>query len=188
MTTPRVPGTFAFPRNQEKVSLGSYAIVDGYVGDHRDLVWGSMIYACTDKPTGPTSVPPDWDRIVENAPEGYWDERGGPPEITVDSDGRRWFPPKPGGCGHTTRYYLGVGVEGPPELRERNAFIPCPFVAGSCPKCGLPMSHVRWNEDETFEEPYGTAPAGIRYFRVPDESLQRRNAEQGYSGAELVQP
>jgi hypothetical protein len=187
MKRARMPGTFSVPADIAKTSEGGYLTVLGMVGDRRDLVWGSMTYGCTDTATPARPVPPGWDRIVEQAPAGYWDERGGVPE-TIELDGRRFFPAKPAGCGHEERYYLGLGVEGPGELRERMAFIPCPFVAGSCPRCGRSMSHVRWSDDETFDEPYGPPPSGARYFRVPDETQAREWASKGYGGAELVAP
>lgn len=155
--------------------------------DGRELVWGSMIYACTDPPEPSRPVPPSWDNIVAKAPEGYWAARGGVPK-TIVVNGVECFPPKAGGCGHEERYYLCVGVEGPPERRERDAYIPCPFIAGSCPQCGLPMKHERWNEDETFDD-LRPVPDGARYFRIPDEKLAAEFLrDAAYGGAELVDP
>jgi hypothetical protein len=183
----RVPGTFRTPRDLPRAYAAGYELVLAHVSeDERDLAWGSMLYTCTDEPTPARSIPPGWDRIVANAPPGYWDERGGVPE-TIVIDGVECFPAKPGGCGHEERYYLCVGVEGPADLRERSVFIPCPFQAGGCPECGLPMKHDRWNEDETFDE-LRPVPEGARYFRVPDEKTAREFADENYGGAELVDP
>ena len=105
-------------------------------------------------------------------------------------------PHPPEGCGHEERYWLGVGVEGPPTIRARVllegfkaskvGYIPCPFYAGRCPNCGGNMAHVSWDVDEAWIEPI-LAPPSVRYFRVPDEEKERRYRDQGYGGAELIE-
>lgn len=129
-----VPGTF-----RDRTLRQAAKTVTDYLDDEgRELVWGSMIYAC--------------------------------------------------GYGHEERYYLGVGVEGPRDFRERGAYIPCPFIAGSCPQCGLPMKHKRWNEDENFDD-LRPVPDGARYFRIPGEKLAAEFLrDAAYGGAELVDP
>jgi hypothetical protein len=116
-------------------------------------------------------------------------------------------------CGHEELYYLGIGVEGPPEIRKVGlegwepasipfdelderlvahicsvpfAVIPSPFVAGSCPQCyGGTMQHARFQDDVTFED-YQVPPSGTRYFRVPDEDAAEVSIRSGYGGGELV--
>lgn len=93
------------------------------------------------------------------------------------------------GCSHEERYYLGLGVEGPPEFRHHKVFIPSPFMAGGCVACGGAMQHDRWEEDEEWTEAeWRPAPEGARYFRVPDEATAREFATEGYGGGELVDP
>lgn len=151
--------------------------------DKRDLAWGSMTYACVDKAKAAQPVPASWDNIVANAPAGYWEERGGIPE-TIEINGERCFPAEPDGCGHEEIYFLCVGVEGPSELMVIKAFVPCPFVAGKCPACGRSMTHVRWGDDEIYDE-LQPVPAGANYFHIPDVATAARFAEQGYGGAQL---
>lgn len=88
-------------------------------------------------------------------------------------------------CRRWQLYELGVGVEGPEDLRSEGLWIPCPFVAGRC-ECGGSMSHTDWQLDERFE-PRERNPAR-RMFRVPmSRSKIKRWASQGYGGAELLE-
>lgn len=70
-------------------------------------------------------------------------------------------------CGNIEWIYLGVGVEGPPELRDRAGYIPSPLMGPLCLLCkgkGA-TKHVRWREDKTF--PPIDATDGVRYYRFP---------------------
>lgn len=163
--------------------LGQYLMVLGWVGDRRELAWEAMTYSCCDPARAASPVPPSWDNIVENAPEGYWERQGGVPE-TVEVDGVRCFPARPAGCGFEELRFVGLGVEGPRELRERGAFIASPFVSGECPRCGLPMSH---RGPSRSIDPPARPPTGARMFRVPDREKAEEFAAEGYFGAELVE-
>ena len=153
--------------------------VEVYAQGNRDLCWGSMIYVCLgDSGLGVRDATP--------------------------------------ACGHREPYWLGVGVEGPPDLRKAVldalkgmtkrgwedgwseelaerlkpingvSYIPSPFIAGRCPQCRGRMQHGRWGEDTTFQA-MQLAPPHVRYFRVPDDRLAQRWANEGYGGAELVE-
>lgn len=90
--------------------------------------------------------------------------------------------PQTSGCGWEHRVWLGVGVEGPPEVKERKEFIPCPFYCGRCPQCGARLAHERWNEDEEFEpRPF---PPGVSKFVVPTMAEAEKLASTGYGGAD----
>ena len=160
-----------------------YERVIAAVGARRDLCWGSMLYACQDAALPERPVPEDWDDFVKNAPPGYW-ETHKPPEI-ISVDGRRYFPRIPAGCGTTEWIWLGVGVEGPPDLKISRQYIPAPFIVGPCRTCGRSLQHIRWSEDKVFSA-LAAAPSGTRYFRVPDAGKAAQYADEGYGGAELV--
>jgi hypothetical protein len=91
--------------------------------------------------------------------------------------------PTRSGCGFEHRVWLGVGVEGPPELKAADLMIPCPMFCGTCPDCGGVLFHDRWNEDEEFDLTW-ELPAGTAAFVVPGKGTLKRHAEQGYWGAE----
>lgn len=78
-------------------------------------------------------------------PDG-WEDRvwGSMTYACADDDGCQTF---------SHRVELGVGVEGPPEFREDSTYVACAFVAGRCPACGKPLTHVNWKADETYPEP-----------------------------------
>lgn len=84
--------------------------------------------------------------------------------------------------GHEERVYLGVGVEGPGELRAESAYIASPFMIG-CRYCESTSSHVEWEKDEEFAP--RDPPPGVRYFKIPQEwrSYHRRHyMTSGFSG------
>jgi chaperonin GroES len=173
--------------------LAAYNWAATAAGDLRGLAWASMIYGCQDKEKPPQPVPPDWDRIVEKAPEGYWEARGGVPEI-IEIDGARYFPAVPAGCGYEEVRYLCVGVEAPrgrADTRVRASypcndhFVPTPFVAGRCPQCGLPMQHIDWYRDREWWPPTNL-PKGAPHFRLPLLKEAKESARQGYGGAVFV--
>jgi hypothetical protein len=187
----------AAARNPEQAQIiATYAKARIEVGlDYIGMAWGSMVYACADQPTPSRPVPPDWDRFVANAPEGFWDKRGGVPEIVMGADmatgeAIEVFPGKPGGCGYRETRYLCVGVEQPrrnPDVMALYPYtwVPSPLVAGSCPKCGLPMSHVEWRNDEEWWPPKAI-PEGAPHFRLPSLEKAHEFAAEGYGGAEFV--
>lgn len=130
----------------------------------RRKVWCSMVYRCA----GPKEDVGEKVRQMEDA-----DSKEEAMKVLEES-----------GCGFERRVFLGVGCEGPPELREANLVIPVPMYAGICPRCGSSLQHVRWNEDEAFEEK--DPPEDAAYFVVPGKATAARYAEGGYAGAELV--
>jgi hypothetical protein len=99
-----------------------YEVVRKAIRSHRDLVHGTMTYACM----GPR---PTREEMAAAAPAAA----------------RRK------GCGYEHRVYLGLGVEGPEALREAGLVIPCPFYCGTCPECDSGMAHVRFADDEHFD-------------------------------------
>lgn len=123
-----------------------------------DLVWGSMVYGCRDEPRPAHPPPPGWANIV-----AMWSEHRDDEPPALDEDGM--IPATPPGCGYEVRYYLGVGVEGPPPHGKK---VPCPFVCGRCPVCGLPLTHVDWQRDEHYPVPREVEP-GKPYFRLPED-------------------
>jgi len=80
------------------------------------------------------------------------------------------------GAGHVERMYLGVGVEGPLDLREAGTYIPSPFMI-DCRTCGEPASHVNWQGDEK-SWPQQPLP-GVRYFAVPRRWRARHRRRYG---------
>lgn len=66
-------------------------------------------------------------------------------------------------------------------------WIASPFVAGRCVRCGLPLTHVRWQDDLVFEE-FVEVPRGFAFFRIPPTWKWDEWAAKGYGGAELVEP
>lgn len=85
--------------------------------------------------------------------------------------------------------YVGVGVEGPPSLRDRRLWIASPMQGPSCLKCKGDTLHVHWSQDKTFlpQDP----PEGSRYFRVPPvwtEDHMRRYSSIVFSGDIVVAP
>lgn len=59
-------------------------------------------------------------------------------------------------CGFSWEIWCALGVEGPPDLKERGLSIASPFGIGRCPSwpqmepCDGEMSHVRFSEDRHF--------------------------------------
>lgn len=96
--------------------------------------------------------------------------------------------PAPGstGCGWLHRVWLGVGVEGPPDLRARELVVPAPMFCGACPRCEGMLGHDRWNEDEAWEP--RSFPTEVARFTVPDVAEARRLAGEGYGGANYEDP
>lgn len=80
-------------------------------------------------------------------------------------------------CKHIEQIYLGVGVEGPKELRDKGLYIPSPFGGPRCENCNGPTTHVFWNQDANFEpvEP----PAGVRCFVIPKSGIDMRYFNSG---------
>lgn len=171
--------------DSDRLFRDGYARVIEVVGEHRDrLVWGNMTYACRGRYSRPARpVPPDWDEIVKNAPEGYWEKRGGVPEIV---DGM--FPAQLGvvACGYEHKIWLGVGVEGPPSIRALDCCVPSPFYCGKCPQCGGEMVHVRWREDEEFK-PRPFTDSDLPRLVVPSPEKAKEYVESGYGGGEFVE-
>lgn len=158
--------------------LAQYERLIALLGGLREWVWGSMVYGCQDRPRPAHPPPPNFDAIY-NDPRA---KEHGYVKPELDADGN--IPAKPEGCGWDRRVYLCLGVEGPEWLRCDELYIPAPFVAGTCPQCGLPLSHARWADDETFEWPR-PAPDGEALFLVPTESQAVDLAKRGYGGAYL---
>jgi hypothetical protein len=100
---------------------------------------------------------------------------------------RNFDPSKITGCGYEHRIWLGVGVEGPPDAKAQGLVIPSPMFAGSCPKCGGMMGHVRWNEDETWDEPR-EIPEDVHRLLVPSSRKSKKLAKSNYGGGQLVAP
>lgn len=130
----------------------------------RRRVWGSMVYRCQG------SKQESMERFREASASGSAEEAAKALEES--------------GCGFEHRIYLGIGCEGPPELKESKTWIPVPMNAGVCPDCGGGMMHVRWGEDEEFAEK--DPPEGAALFIVPGKSTAAGYAERGYAGAELI--
>lgn len=129
-----------------------------------------------------------------------WDGRGGEPPyrlqyarlLEVVGDAREWAYGSMvyacRDCAWEHRVWLGVGIEGPPALTEHEATIPAPFMAGRCGGCNDgQLSHVRWNDDETWDE-LRPIPAGQAAFVVPTAEDADRLAQQSYGGAEYISP
>lgn len=78
--------------------------------------------------------------------------------------------------------YLGVGVEGPSELREKQLYIPSPFGGPQCRNCGGETSHVFFGSDEHFEP--RPPPDGARYFCIPKKGINmKRFCTIAFAGA-----
>jgi len=75
-------------------------------------------------------------------------------------------------CKHIEPIYLGVGVEGPKELRDEGLYIPSPFGGPPCEVCGGETSHVFWGSDEHFDP--RMPPDGARYFCIPEAGINMR--------------
>lgn len=60
---------------------------------------------------------------------------------------------------------LGVGVEGPFDVRTKTGWIASPMGGMRCAKCGYRTTHVNWEGDRHF--PPVDAPLGMRYFQFP---------------------
>lgn len=132
----------------------------------RDLVWGSMIYACSGSKE-------DSMKKMERVRQADSKEK----QAQIMREGS--------GCGFERRVQLGVGCEGPPYLKEADSTIPVPFIAGCCQECGGTLQHVRWDEDENYGEERERA-ANLAAFLVPGKSTAARYAARGFAGAELL--
>lgn len=88
-------------------------------------------------------------------------------------------------CGFEHRVWLGLGVEGPPALKGRGLWVPAPFYCGRCPNCTGAVAHVRWHEDEEWEEPR-PFERSVPRFLVPSRGKARRYARDNYGGANYV--
>lgn len=158
------------------------------VGDQRDLVWGSMIYACRGafaKQAMPESLIEAGIESgyieAENADQYRTTSNANPRSPLDGAPAHRRFRP----CGYEHRVLLGVGIGGPPALKEAGYTLPAPFYCGTCPVCGGSMAHVRFHEDEEYEpRPRPNGPGA--YFIVPDHKTAKRNVERGYHGADYV--
>lgn len=91
------------------------------------------------------------------------------------------------GCGWEHRVWLGIGVEGPPTLREVSATVPSPFFCGRCPRCGLGLAHDRWREDEEFDAPR-PFPDDVARFIVPTIEKAQQFIDTSYGGADYIDP
>lgn len=90
-------------------------------------------------------------------------------------------------CDYEHRILLGVGVEGPPALKEAGYTIPSPFICGRCPRCGGLMQHDRWDEDEEGEPRELTEEEHSKpRFVIPGKATLKTNAKQGYYGADFL--
>lgn len=89
-------------------------------------------------------------------------------------------------CGFEWEVYLGLGVEGPPELKDRGLALPVPFVIGRCPAwtpkdgvakpdlsnleaCEGEMTHVEWSRDRKLNPPE-LVPDDAPRFVLPSAS------------------
>lgn len=89
------------------------------------------------------------------------------------------------GCGFQHQVWLGLGVEGPPEVRaDLDLFIPAPMGCGGCPDCGRRLQHIRWNSDEEFA-PVAIPDDAARFY-VPTRRKWRLLAD--YGGADYRDP
>lgn len=88
-------------------------------------------------------------------------------------------------CDFEHRVLLGVGCEGPPKMKEEGETIPVPMICGQCPKCGGPLSHDRWNDDEDFGEERERA-VNLAAFVIPGKGKAKSFVEQGFGGAAYV--
>lgn len=159
----------SLPRQRESADV-HYEVValacrEQWGADWRDLGWATMIYACAGDFHG---------ELAKIRAEGF------------EGDAVAELQRRGGaGCGFEHRVWLGVGVEGPKDTLD-TAYIPCPFVCGTCPECGSALQHDRWNEDERFDPrpiPYAAAR-----FAVPPASEWRGLAEKGYGGGSYHDP
>ena len=75
-------------------------------------------------------------------------------------------------CKHIEPIYLGVGVEGPPELLEKGLYIASPFGGPKCEDCGGDTSHVLWGQDKHFKPQ--SPPSGARCFVIPESGIDMR--------------
>jgi hypothetical protein len=97
--------------------------------------------------------------------------------------------PGPGGngCGWEHRVWLGVGCEGPKNLKDHGVTVPVPFMCGTCPECGGQLHHDRWNEDEDFKE-LRLIPEDAARFFLPDEDGIKASIQSNYGGADYEDP
>lgn len=87
-------------------------------------------------------------------------------------------------CKHIEPIYLGVGVEGPGELRDEGLYIPSPFGGPPCESCGGETQHVFFGNDEYF--PPTQAKPGTRCFIVPETGIKMRFfMSSGFCGATI---
>lgn len=86
-------------------------------------------------------------------------------------------------CKHLEPIYLGVGVEGPKELRDSSLYIPSPFST-SCKKCGGTMNHVFWGSDEQFEPM--APPSGARCFVIPKTGIDMRYFQSSVFAGKVI--
>lgn len=70
------------------------------------------------------------------------------------------------GCGQQSRVAAEVGVEGPPDLRERGSFVASPY-SFRCGACQGLVSHVEFGKDEEFEP---RPRRGEWCFALPDDT------------------
>lgn len=125
-----------------------------------------------------------YERVIEavgDARECAWGT------MTYACAGRKPGPHGEGGCGWEHTIHLGVGCEGPTNLKDHKATIPVPFFCGTCPDCGGKLCHVRWGDDEDFRE-LRPIPDDAPRFLVPTIEEARASAAQNYGGAEYIDP
>ena len=96
-------------------------------------------------------------------------------------------------CGAIEWICCGVGIEGPPELRQRGLYIASPFMGPACiatasitalRPCGGETIHVDWNQDKTFMP--RPPPIGARYFRIPPTGINRQYYETSAFAGEMA--
>jgi hypothetical protein len=75
-------------------------------------------------------------------------------------------------CKKLVPIYLGVGVEGPQELRDSGLYIPSPFMGPRCESCGGETSHVMFGADEHFAPRY--PKIGATCFVIPTSGIDMK--------------
>lgn len=152
------------------------AKASGAEGDWRDLGWGTMVYACS----GTTARPPLPEEVIQEGIRQRHIKEADAPALREGIRAKE-------ACGWEHRVWLGLGCEGPEQLKRDLATVPVPFICGRCPGCETgSLQHARWNEDEEFEP--RPIPPGAPRFLIPAEEEWSKLAIRGYGGADYVDP
>lgn len=176
--------------DRTKMFVGTYLLADDYARElaeeisaaageeiaPRALAWGTMIYACS----GTTERRPLSVAMIQGGIDGGHITQEDAPRY------REHVPAKPP-CGWEHRVWLGLGCEGPKRDEDEPAYIPVPFVCGTCPNCETgALQHDRWNEDQEFgPRPF---PEDAPRFVLPERDEWERLAVKGYGGADYLDP